>query len=122
MAISRSRFVPSKDLFYGFVACSFPIFLWAFYKIFLQTPALITKLSLLDAISVDAYALAISFSESLVICLFFIFLAAIIPERFFRKKFVPHTMSLMLVTSIWAVIGQFNYQKIYEWTLVELLP
>ena len=80
------------------------------------------KMSLLDAISVDAYALAISLVESLIICLFLLTLAALLPERLLRKKFVPHAMTLVLVTSIWAVFGQSNYQTIYDWTFGELLP
>lgn len=80
------------------------------------------KMSLIDALSVNAYALTGALFESLVICLFLVFLAAIIPERFFRKKFVPHTMILMLVTAIWAVYGQFNYQTIYDGSFAELLP
>jgi len=80
------------------------------------------KMSLLDAISVDAYALAISLVESLIICLFLLTLAALLPERLLRKKFVPHAMTLVLVTSIWAVFGQLNYQTIYDWTFGELLP
>ena len=80
------------------------------------------KMSLLDAISVDAYALAISLVESLIICLFLLALAALFPERLLRKKFVPHAMTLVLVTSIWAVFGQLNYQTIYDWTFGELLP
>jgi len=80
------------------------------------------KMSLLDAISVDAYALAISLVESLIICLFLLALAALLPERLLRKKFVPHAMTLVLVTSIWAVFGQLNYQTIYDWTFGELLP
>jgi len=80
------------------------------------------KMSLIDAISVNAYALAISLIESLIICLFWVLLAAVLPERLFRKKFVPHTMILMLVTSVWAANGQINYQTIYDWTFAELLP
>jgi hypothetical protein len=80
------------------------------------------KLNIFEVASVSAYAVAFSLFESLLLCLFFLIIGGILPERFFRKKFVAHVMMIMLVSSIWAVIAQFNYSEVYGWTFAELLP
>jgi len=122
LAIFKNRLVSKQEIFFAFVACSFPIYIWTFYKIFNQIPAWIVKLNIGEVASVSAYAVAFSLFESLLLCLFFLILGGILPERFFRRKFVAHVMMMMLVSSIWAVIAQFNYSEVYGWTFAELLP
>jgi len=122
LAIFKNRLVSRQETFFAFVACSFPIYIWTFYKIFNQIPAWIIKLNIWEVASVSAYAVAFSLFESLLLCLFFLIIGGILPERFFRKKFVAHVMMMMMVSSIWAVIAQFSYSEVYGWTFAELLP
>jgi hypothetical protein len=122
LAIFKNRLVSKQEIYYTFVACSFPVYLWTFYKIFNQIPAWITKLNVGEVASVSAYAVAFSLFESLILCLLFLILAGILPERIFRRKFVAHVMMIMLVSAVWAVIAQFNYSDVYGWTFADLLP
>ncbi len=122
MATYKGRLASREDLFYAYVACSLPIFLWAFYKLFRDTPAWILRMSVLDILSVLAYSLAISVLESLIIWGLFVLLGFLLPEARFRRKFVPLVMAITLVSAIWAVNAQFNYAEVFDWSFSEALP
>ena len=122
MAIFNRKLASKEDLFYAYVACSFPIFLWAFYKIFLDVPAWILRMSVLDILSVLAYALALAVIESLVIWGLFVLLSLVLPHSWFRIQFVPVVTVITFISAIWAVSAQNRYAMVFEWSFIEALP
>jgi len=122
LGIFRKRIASPQDLFYGFVACSFPIFLWTFYRIFVQIPAWIIKMGIWDVIGVCSYALSFSLFESLLVWLFFLILGGVLPEKLYRSRFVVITTVVVFISAIWAAFAQLNYDVVYDWHIVEALP
>ena len=75
-----------------------------------------------EMMSVSSYALMTSFVESLIVCLFFVVVGALLPYHYFREKFVSHIFMIIATSTIWAVAAQFHYVVVYNWAFVERLP
>jgi hypothetical protein len=122
LAIFRNRIVSKQDLYLAYIACSLPLFLWTFYKLFNQVPAWLVKLSIDEIIGASAYAFTYTLVESLWLWVVFLLVGALLPERAFRNKFVSYTFLISLFSSILAIIAQINYDVVFEWNFIEMLP
>jgi hypothetical protein len=122
MNFLKRRLATRRELFHAFVACSFPIFLWTFYRLFDLIPSWIIKLSLWEVVGVTAYILAYSLLESLLVWLIFVFVAALLPAAWFRERLVLHAAVMVWITAIWAVAIHLRSQGVYTWGYPSVLP
>jgi hypothetical protein len=103
MAFLTRGLAARQKLFHAFVACSFPIFVWTFYRLFDLLPSWVINLSLWEVIGITAYTLAFSLLESLLVWLLFVAAAALLPRAWLRDRLVVHTTIVVWVTTIWAI-------------------
>lgn len=122
MAFFTRRLAAPRELFHAFVACSFPVFVWTFYRLFDLLPSWIIKLSLWEVTGVTAYTLAYSLLESLLVWLLFVAAAALLPPTWLRDRLVVHAVIVVWVTAIWVVVIHLRSHGVYSWSLSSNLP
>jgi hypothetical protein len=114
LAIFKYRVLSRVDIYDAFVACSFTIFIWTFYRIFNRVPSWLINLNIWEVLSVSAYALTIALFESILVFSFFALIGILLPAQYFLNKFVSHTTMIVFTSSLWAVAAQFNYALDYR--------
>jgi len=116
-----------KELRLLFLACVFPIHLWAIIIIFRDLEYIIFKRDLWYAVGYSGYILAFALVES---CLFFIFLfllGYLYPKKFKRNgKAFTITCALGLIFSFWAMGNQVFYMLVasppafFSWIMLRI--
>ena len=79
-------------------------------------------MSFWELVSVIAYTQTFALLESLFVLFCLLFLGAILPAQFFRKKFVALGSMVVFVTAAWAMIAQYNSEKTSLWGARDFLP
>ncbi len=115
MTFFTRRLPARQELFHTFVTCSFPLFLWTFFRLFDLIPSWAIKLSIWEVISIIAYTLAYTLIESLLLWLFFVLVAGLLPAAYLRDRLVIHSTVIVWVSAIWAVVIHINAQGVYAW-------
>jgi hypothetical protein len=115
LVTSRLRLPPGNDLFLGYAACAFPIFVWSIYHVFKEVPAWLIRLSTWDLIGAVAYTQAFALVESLIVFILLTILAALLPASILRSHFSSLSLTIILVTSVWFILAHFNAETIRLW-------
>lgn len=79
-------------------------------------------MSFWELVSVIAYTQAFALLESVFVLFCLLFLGAILPTQFFRKKFVALGGTVVFVTAAWAMIAHYNSAKTSLWGGKDFLP
>jgi hypothetical protein len=108
LATFRGRFVSREQFFYAFAASVIVVQVWAILNLLKELPAWILRLSLWELAGVIAYTQAFALLESLLITGVLVVLAALLPARLFRERFVSLSATLVTLAAIWAIFIHYN--------------
>lgn len=108
MATSRGRFVSREQFFYAFAASVVVVQVWSIVNLLKELPAWILRLSWWELAGVIAYTQAFALFESLLIAGLLVLLAALLPARLFRGRFVGLSATLIFLAAAWAVFIHYN--------------
>jgi hypothetical protein len=107
LATYRQRF-SHQNLFTLFVACAFPVHVWAIIGLLNQIPAWILRVNLWELAGMIGSWLVFTLLESLIVTLGVIVLMALIPGKWFTEKVVVFCVLFIWLTSIVSVIAHFQ--------------
>jgi hypothetical protein len=112
LATFRSRLPPSRDLVPVFATVLFPVSSWSMIWFFQKMPGWQPFLGTWAILSILAYALAFALLESLIVLGLLVILAAILPARAVRTRFVALASTLVLAITFWTVVFQLIFQPV----------
>ncbi|HBY94947.1 MAG: hypothetical protein M5U01_18905 [Ardenticatenaceae bacterium] len=115
MGIFKQRIVSKREIPLVFAACVVPIYSWSIIRFFDRITGWLYFLNIWEILSIFAYTVVFALLESLLLLLAVILLATVLPDRFFRDRFVPHGTSAVLLVSLWAVAAQYNDEALRQW-------
>lgn len=117
----RSR-LPNRDETLKLLAVSvIPIQLWTVIQLLREMPVLLLRLSAWDLVGVMAYIEAMALLESLLLWLFAVGLATLLPAGLFGTNRITQGTVIILATSLWAVAGQYFRTSVFSWTAGQFL-
>jgi len=122
VAGSSGRLPSRHDISYAYLAGLFPIQAWALYNSLHEAPAWSLKFSLWDLIGVFSYIEAFVLLESIIVFLPLLLLAALLPARWFRSRFVASCTAIVYVSAGWFILAHIHDYTVREWSLRQLLP
>jgi hypothetical protein len=102
-----------------FAVCVFPIHVWSFISLLSRLSGLMLKLNPWELIGTIAYVQTFALLESMSLLLILVILAAVLPARLLRDRFVAKSSILVLLTS--AIAIAIHYELIHWWRLCEFL-
>ncbi len=105
----RHRLPSSADMLLVFGGCAFGIHLWALFNLFYILPGWLLRMDVGELVGAIAYVLSFSLLESLVVWAGLTLAAVFLPQGWLGKHFLAKSMSLFLITTLFAIIFQFNY-------------
>jgi hypothetical protein len=118
---AASRFPGKQDAWLVFSACIFPIHIWITIVFLYNFPSLILKANLLQIMSVLSYSLVFALLESLILFGILVLLAAILPKRLFRERFVILGSLLALVIVGLALLLNTRFMQESTWAWIPVL-
>jgi hypothetical protein len=121
LVTSKPRLPSRNDLFLGYAACAFPIFIWSIYHVLEQLPSWLLRLNTWDLIGAVAYTQAFALVESMITCFLLVIPTMILPGRFFRNKFPSIATAVISLTSLWFILAHNNDQTIRLWGAKQFL-
>ena len=121
MATFRDRCPPRREVAFVFAACAFPIYSWSILQYFYKLPSWLLQLDIWDLIGTFAYAQVFAFVESAIILLVLLLLKVLLPRSVFEDRFVAQSSALVFVTSVWAILIQFNLKSLESLSLPTLV-
>ena len=92
-----------------FTSVAFPIHVWALILIFRDFSWVTERTNSWDAVGVGAYGLSVALVESIFVFLIVFLLGFFISQKWDEKKRITILSLLMLITSIWAILGQLYF-------------
>jgi len=109
LVTSKPTWYSRRGLWSLFLVCAFPLHVWTIILAFLDFSWVAERTNAWDAIGVLAYALVFAFAESLVVFLAAVLLGFLLPRRWEEGKRIALLSILMLVTTLWAMLGQLYF-------------
>jgi hypothetical protein len=109
LVISKPAWYSRQGLWSLFLVCAFPLHVWTILLAFRDFSWVAERTQPWDAIGVLAYALVFAFVESLVVFLVAVLLGFLLPRRWEPGKRIALLSILVLVTSVWAMLGQLFF-------------
>jgi hypothetical protein len=114
--------LPSRDqVISQFASCVFLVYTWTIFSFLYKLPGWLMFLNLSEVLGVFSYALASALVESLLILLFLVALAVLLPKPWFGDRFVAQGTVLAVVLSFWSVVFQFIYASTPRWDTSKML-
>ena len=109
MDLIKERFPSKQEIVLLFFICLIPVHIWAYIIFFYDVPAYILRMGIWDILGILAYIQVVALVESFIFLLGWIFVNITLPTRFFRDKFLPMGVVLMIITFFWIMI--LHYQE-----------
>ena len=109
MVTSKPTWYSRRGLWSLFLVCAFPLHVWPIILAFRDFSWVAERTNAWDAIGVLAYALVFAFAESLVVFLAAVLLGFLLPRRWEEGKRIALLSILVLVTTLWAMLGQLYF-------------
>ena len=109
MVTSKPTWYSRRGLWSLFLVCAFPLHVWTIILAFRDFSWVAERTNAWDAIGVLAYALVFAFAESLVVFLAAVLLGFLFPRRWEEGKRIALLSILVLVTTLWAMLGQLYF-------------
>ena len=117
MGILRERLVSRENAIATFGMIVFVIHIWSIYNLLNEVPAWLLRLSTWELVGVVSYTLVFALIESLIILCLFVLAAAILPERFYRQKFVSISVIFITLAALWVLPVHLYEDAIRSWGL-----
>lgn len=121
MTTIRNRFPSRDEMLYGLAACTLPVFIWSIINMLKEIPAWILRMSTWDLVGAISYTQAFALIESIIVFLLILVLALILPERFFRNKFLTLTAMIVSISTFWFALAHYNVESIRTWKMNQFL-
>jgi hypothetical protein len=121
LVISKSRYLQAGDLALVFLACVFPIHLWAIWNLMQVIPAWILRSTPWELVGVIAYIQMVALIESVILFGFLFSLGLLLPNKLFAHKFIANSSAFILLHSAWFVAMHYYYDSIRLWGAANLL-
>lgn len=115
MNFIKNRFAPREQIILLFAACVFIIHVWSIVNVLREVPAWVLRLNYWDLFGVIAYTQVYALIESVIVIVVLIVIAALLPAKLFRNKFVAVGTMIVVVTSIWFILAHYNDEVIRLW-------
>lgn len=112
MATFKSRLPSTHNILLAFAAIVFPIHLQAFLSWMMSVPSLVKRFTLWDTIGVISYVHTFALIESMALLFVLVFLAVLLPEKYYRSKFVSISAMFIFITVPFAYL--FNLLILYR--------
>jgi hypothetical protein len=106
LAIFRNRF-SSEELIQIFVACSFPIHVWAIPNMLRDVPSWLLHFTKSELAAVVSYTLTFMLFESILVFACILILGLLIPKRWIGDAIVPFCFVLLIELSALAITIQY---------------
>jgi hypothetical protein len=100
-----------------FGVCAFPVHVWAIVNLLRELPAWLLRLSIWELIGVISYVLVFALVESVAFLVALLVLAALLPAKLLRDRFVAVGTMLVVITTAWAIAAHYNADAIRLWGL-----
>jgi len=122
-AVKKQSFYTQTGLWYLFVMCAFPLHLWTILLVFQDVGWVTERTNSWDAVGVASYGLLFALVESILLFLVFSAIGFILPRYWKTKKRVSFIMLLVMILSIWGMIGQllFIWNINLPWSVIHFL-
>lgn len=124
VSTSTTRFPRRHEVVPVFATCAVPVFSWTIFWFLHRMPGWLPFLAPWRILGIFAYTQAFALLESLSILLVLILMAAILPVRLFRRKFVAVGTALMMSAALWIACGQIilidNPNRLPLWAALAL--
>ena len=117
----EDRFPSKKEAWLVFSACIFPIHIWITIVFLYNFPSLILKANLVQILGVLSYTLVFAVFESMVLFGFLVLLAAVLPRRFFRERFVFLGTLLALIIAGLALLVNTQFMQAASWAWIPVI-
>lgn len=109
-----------REIFLSFIVIAFPIQVWAIISILREVPAWILRLSIVDMWGVISYTLAYTLIESVIICILFLLIGAVLPKKYFRKHFIAYTTVFSIFLTLIFIAAQVYANQLKSMGMVTL--
>lgn len=111
-----------RELFLLFGACVFVTHLYTFVVLFFLTPSLIMRMTTGKVVGAIAYVFSSALLESIVVFTVLLLLCLLLPNNFFRVRFVSQGAILVLIFAEWSVVLKPQGYFITEWYFLPFIP
>ena len=122
MGIFKNRRLLAGDLSLSFGAIAFPVHVWAIVNILAIFPSWLLRLSLGELAGAVSYPLVAALLESGILWIIWVGLSYLLPQKWLAQKFVALSSALVWLLVAWAVLAQYNFDRIVQWGPSQLLP
>lgn len=109
------RLIPWDKAIITFAVIVFVVHIWSIYNLLVEIPAWILRLNSWELAGVISYALVFALIESLIILIILVLIAAILPERWFRQRFVAISSLFVFLAAIWVIPIHLFENSISSW-------
>jgi len=117
----KNRFPPRDQIMLVFASIVFPLYSWTTYWVLDYLPSWLKSMTIVETISINAYAYAWVFLESLMMLLFVLLLAILMPEKWLRKNFVSKGSMVVWLICIFSFLSQLKNTGKYDF-MAEINP
>jgi hypothetical protein len=98
-----------RGLWSLFLMCAFPLHLWALIMIFRDLSWVAARTNAWDAVGLASYGMVFAFVETVIIFAVVALLGLFTPKLWNYDKRIGFLSLLVLITSIWAMLGQLFF-------------
>lgn len=120
--VTFSRRFPSRQASLQVLAAfALPIFVWSVVNVLESFPAWILRYNIWDLLGIFAYTQVYALIEAIIACALLVILAAILPARIFRERFVAVGSMVAILVSLWFIFLHLNDNRIRALTAKQFL-
>lgn len=124
MTFVRRRLPPKNGLVPVLAVCAFVVCTWSIVWFLDMAPSWLKFLDVWSILAILAYSQALALSESIAILAILVLLAALLPARLFRERFVAHGTTMVLTATFWIavfhVLVRGDPREVPIWNLLPL--
>jgi hypothetical protein len=103
------QYYSKQEVWTLYLISAFPLHVWALLLYFWDFSWVVERSGTWNAIGVGAYALVIAMVESVFVLLVSLLLGFLIPKVWSRKERASAMALIILLTSVWAILGQLYF-------------
>jgi hypothetical protein len=111
----KQRLVSRDQVMITFAVIVFVVHIWSIYNLLVEVPAWLLRLSSWELVGVISYTLVFALIESLIILIILVFVATILPECWFRQRFVAISSLFVFLAAIWVIPVHLYEDAIRSW-------
>jgi hypothetical protein len=115
------HFPNKQEAWLVFSACIVPLHIWITIVFLYNFPSLVLKANLWQILSVLSFTLVFTLLESLILFGFLVLVAAVMPRRLFRERFVYVGTRVALVIAGFALLVNTRFMQEATWAWVPIL-